>query len=491
MKSPNFKRLFQSRRFKYGGFATLIAVGFVAAVVILNVIASVLVDRYPLTIDMTKEGIFGLSDQTVNYIKELDQDVDIIVLSNKEDYLNSGDYFAQAITVLDNYQKYSDHIKIQYLDILKDPAIVSQYPELQLTSGDILIKTDKRSKKLATSDLFNTEMDYNYYQEVITSSKAEQVVSSSIEYVTADQTILVSLITGHDEIESTGLASILSLNNYDTVSQRILSEDINPDAQFIVVNSPKRDYTPEEIKRLDTFLDNGGNYGKTLLYFAGDDQPALPNLEAFLQEWGIAVGEGTVYETDTNLLASATNPFYAFVNFQGDDYTERLSGRDLNVLMPYGRPLSTIFEAKGNISTETLLSYSDASYLYPADPEEGYAPSTNDEKGPFGALIRGEKTRYDGTTPLTSRVFVFASSMAVDEDFTSITVVGNGEYAVSLLNTVSEKKSGLNIVSKTVGASQISVTAAQGITLGLVFMILLPLAVLVFGIVVWMKRRNK
>ena len=47
------KSLFKSRKFKYGGFATLFTVIFLVAVVILNVIATALVDRYPLTLDLT------------------------------------------------------------------------------------------------------------------------------------------------------------------------------------------------------------------------------------------------------------------------------------------------------------------------------------------------------------------------------------------------------------------------------------------------------
>ncbi len=491
MNKPNLKGILQNRRFRYGSFATMLTVGFVAILIVLNLIASLLVDKFPLTLDMTSNNVFGLSQESIDFLKGLDQDVEIKVLAKKEDYLNASDYYAQAITVLDSYQKYSDRIKIDYIDIIKDPSIVSQYPDLSLSSGNILIKSDKRSKKILDSDLFNIEIDYNSYSQYITSSKAEQVLSSAIEYVTAERTVLVSLITGHDELESTGLGSILTLNNYDTVSQKILSEDINPDAQFAVINAPMRDYTADEIKRLDAFLDNGGNYGKTLIYFADSDQPVLPNLEAFLEEWGIGVGQGIVYETDNNMLASAQYPFYAFTEFTSSDYTTAIASRDLGVLMAFGKPLTALFEGKGDKTTATLLSYSATSYLYPADAPEGYTPSTDDVKGPFGALIRSQKMRYDGTTPLTSNLLVFSTSVAVDESVTASTVMGNAEYVTEMLNTISDKGTSLNIVAKTVGSKEISVTAAQIIVLGIVFIVLLPLAVLSVGIVVWIKRRNK
>lgn len=491
MKRLAIKQIFQNRRFKYGGFATLISVGFVAILIVLNILASVLTERFPLTLDMTSEKVFGLSDDTINFLKELDEDVEIKVLAKKEDYINNGDYYAQAITVLDNYQKYSDRIKIEYIDIVKNPSLVSQYPDLALTTGNILVKSDKRYKKVLDSDLFNTTIDYNYYQEIITSSKAEQMLSSAIEYVTADRTVLASLITGHDETQSKGLTDLLSLNNVDTVTQKLLSEDVNADAEFVIINAPMRDFTSDELKRLDKFLDNGGNYGKTLLYFANSDQPELPSLNSFLEEWGIGVGNSVVYETDNNMLASAQYPFYAFTEYTSEEYTTAVKDRDMPVLMAFGRPLTALFEGKDSMTVTQLLGYADTSRLYPLNPPEGYTAGENDEKGPFGALLRSQKMRYDGTTPLSSNVFVFASSFMVDESVTTSTVMGNAEYMAELINTVTDKGSSLSIVSKTVGSGEISITAAQIIVLGIVFIILLPLAVLAVGIVVWVKRRNR
>ena len=56
---------------------------------------------------------------------------------------------------------------------------------------------------------------------------------------------------------------------------------------------------------------------------------------------------------------------------------------------------------------------------------------------------------------------------------------------------MSEKKSSLSIVSKTVGAGQITITGLQVIMLGLVFLILVPLGVLITGVVIWVRRRNR
>lgn len=484
------KNLFTNRRFKYGTFATLIAVGFVAAIVIINIISSLLVDRFPLSVDLTKNKMFEVSDQTKEFLNTLPEEVEVMVLADKKDFLNAGEYYAQAITVLDTYGKLSNKVKVSYVNLVNDPTLASKYPDLQLTTSDILVRSGKRTRKLALSDLFNTEYDQYGYQS-ITSSKAEQALTSALAAVTSNETVLVTLISGHDEEESTGLSGILSANSYDTATVKLLSEDINKDSKFAVINAPKRDFTADELKKLDAFLSNDGKLGKTLLYFASNDQPALPNLEGFLKEWGIAVGTGIVYESDSNMLFS-NNVFATFAEYSTTDYAGTLVNRDLLVAMPNGRPLTQAYETKGSITTTKLLNYSKGSRLRPADAGENYQVDANkDEKGPFAAVLRAQKLVYVDNEPQNSNVIAFSTSVAVNEQLTSQTVVGNGEYIAGMLNDISEKKNAISIVPKEIGTSQLQINGAQMIIIGLIFVILLPLAILACGIVIWIKRRNR
>ncbi|SDN69169.1 GldG family protein [Acetanaerobacterium elongatum] len=485
------KNLFTNRRFKYGTFATLIAVGFVAAVVIINIISSLLVDRFPLSVDLTKNKIFEVSDQTKEFLNTLNTDVEIMVLAEKKDFLNASEYHAQAITVLDTYGKLSNRVKISYVNLVNDPTLASKYPDLQLTTGDILIRTDKRTRKIAASDLFNTEINQYTYQQSITSSKAEQTLTSALAAVTSNESVLVTLISGHDEEESSGLSGILSSNSYDTATVKLVSEDIKKESKFVVINNPKRDFTADELKKLDVFLSNDGKLGKTLLYFAGSEQPALPNLEGFLKEWGIEVGTGIVYESDNNMLFS-NNYFATSAEYSTTDYAGNLASRNLLVGMPNGRPLKQVYETKGSITTTKLLSYSKGSRLRPADAPENYQLDPNkDAQGPFAAVIRAQKQAYINNEPQNSNVIVFSTSVAIDEQLTSQSVVGNGEYIAGMLNDISEKKNAISIVPKEIGTSQLQINGAQMVIIGLVFVILLPLAILVCGIVIWIKRRNR
>ena len=52
------------RKLRYGTIATVMSVVVIAAVVLFNVVVGVLDDRFPLTLDMTKDSLFTLSEQS-------------------------------------------------------------------------------------------------------------------------------------------------------------------------------------------------------------------------------------------------------------------------------------------------------------------------------------------------------------------------------------------------------------------------------------------
>ncbi|MEG1027822.1 MAG: hypothetical protein RSE07_03950, partial [Oscillospiraceae bacterium] len=66
------KNIFNNRRFKYGSLASIITAVFVAAVILINVIVTVLLNMYPLNIDITGNNKFKLTKESIAYLEELD-----------------------------------------------------------------------------------------------------------------------------------------------------------------------------------------------------------------------------------------------------------------------------------------------------------------------------------------------------------------------------------------------------------------------------------
>ena len=64
MKRINM-RYFHSRRFKFGSLATVITAVFVAAIILINVVAGLLLDRFPISIDLTADNRFELTQDSI------------------------------------------------------------------------------------------------------------------------------------------------------------------------------------------------------------------------------------------------------------------------------------------------------------------------------------------------------------------------------------------------------------------------------------------
>ena len=217
----------------------------------------------------------------------------------------SGEYYVQAHSVIEQYEKYSDQITLEYVDLLENPSLASAYEDVQI--GDIIVSSGNRSQTLTAYDLFNVESG-SYYGNYITSSRAEQAMTSAIMNVTSETQVKAGVLTGHSEQYPDGFVQLLENNNFEVVSVSPATEEIPEDIDVLIWVAPINDPDQDVLDKLDAFLSD--NEEKTLLYFADTTQPVLPRLEAFLEKWGIAVEPSSVIETDNRKIINS-NPYFS------------------------------------------------------------------------------------------------------------------------------------------------------------------------------------
>lgn len=82
------------------------------------------------------------------------------------------------------------------VDLLENPSLAYQYEDVQI--GDIVVSCGTRSQTLDAYDLFNVESG-SYYGSYITSSKAEQAMTSAIMNVTSEAQVKAAVLSGHGE----------------------------------------------------------------------------------------------------------------------------------------------------------------------------------------------------------------------------------------------------------------------------------------------------
>ena len=471
-----------TRRQKYlllSGATTFL---IVVALVLINVLTVYITDRYPVTVDLTPQKVFQLTDQSKEYIAQLNQPVSVQVMTSEENFISGGEYYVQANEVLKEYTKYSDQITLEYVDLLQNPSLASQYEDIQV--GDIVVSSGNRSQTLTAYDLFNVESG-SYYGSYITSSKAEQAMTSAILNVTSETQVKAGVLTGHGEQSPDGLTSLMENNNFEIVTITPATEEIPQDVDVLIWMAPINDPDQEVLDRIDAFLSD--NEDKTLLYFADTTQPELPRLQAFLEKWGIGVESSSIIETDSQHIINM-NPYFSTTTILNDKLTDTMTDTSIPITMPFARPLEQVYETNMDISTEILLQSTDTTTTIPYGITEDQLQNwTPEEYGPFPLAILSTKSFEDGST---SQLLAFGSAVSLSDSLLSSGSFCNADYYLSVLNTLTHRENVISIQSKTLGGQELGLNTMQVFIIGVGFMIVLPVVVLVCGLYLWYKRRN-
>lgn len=483
--------IFRSRRFKHGTLATVMTAGFVALVVLVNVIVGLLVERFPMDIDLTDNKIFELSEESIDYLKGIDNEIEITVLAKEIDFTAQNDYYNQANEIFKKYEKYGKNITLSYVDIYSDPTVAQKYPKETLGYGQIVVSSGDRYQLLDAYDLFNTQTSQSSGYTTIASSKAEQAMTSAIMFITDENPITVTVLNGFGTTGSTDisyLTDLLNSNGYLINEINLMTEDIPENTTIAILAAPVTDITETEADKLSAYLDNDGNLGKILYYFADASQPKLPMLESLLEEWGIAFGDGYLAETDMNNIYM-TNTVMMQQYGESETFTEGLN-LSVPIVSYTARPMWALWPNNSNRYTEVLLSTYDSAVNVPADASADWDINTA-ERSSYETVISAKRVMTAGSRTLNSYIIAFSSFGMIDSYFLNMSALNNGEFMVNLSNVLSSKENGIQVVPKTLGTQTLGISQQQAVSLGAVFQYALPIVVLLIGTFVWLRRRNK
>lgn len=482
--------LMKKRSFKYGTAATAMTALILAVLIIVNVISSILVERFPLKLDLTNEKAFQLTEESNKIIDTVKTPIAITVLYNEADFIALDEYAAQANEMFKNYAKRNSNIIVTYEDAVKNPGTLTKYSDISAAVGDVVVETDTRQIKVKFQDLFNFNTSSSG-QQTIASSNAEKRITSAILSVMSDNQPVVSFLSGHNEQELPGLEDLLKTNNFSVEKNTIALSGLNMDSSIVVISAPEKDYTAEELKDLDTYLYNGGEYGKVVLYYGNSLVGALPKLQQFLADWGIVVGDGTVFETDSaNLLSN--NAYLAKINYSDTDYAGSLANN--TTLFPIINSSANLSEgalsAGNNITVKELLKFSAGSAIRPSDATDSWNPSSAERKERPAGLLGMSTAIKNGQYAIHSYVVAFGSHSFVDSTYLSNPTFSNSEYTLQLINKLLGREDQLGIFAKSLSSSYLDMTAQQSNIIWILFAFVLPAMILVYGVYVFIRRRH-
>lgn len=494
------RKKYARRKLRYGSAATAVTVIVIAVVVLCNVIVSVLADRINMSIDITPDKTFEISEESINYVKTVNEPVEIVCMMNELEFSDSTNmYFKQAYEVLKKYTIYSDNISLKFVNMTEDPTYVQRYSEMykgEITDYSIVISSAKRIKVISVKDLYNTEINYYTYSEEITSSKAEQELTSAIMYVTdPDPMNLVMWNTETSTSSYDNVFDMLSSNGYNVTEINPLTEDTPENTDIICINAPLSDYDEETVQKLYDFLDNEGNLGRTVIYIADTTQKTTSNIDALLAEWGIRIGKGVVGDTNARNIYNQSPYIIAnFIDTADNEYAQNVADTTLPVVSFQSRPIEVLLDEKDNRSAKSLLSTDDTAFVLTEEMQKQIEAGEEPEivNGSYTTMAAARKMIFNkDNQPVYSNILVVGSASMLDQRVTEATYFNNGDYFISALNTLTGKTSGINIVAKDLSSQYFEMNQQTYSLCFTAFIIVIPLTVVVIGVVVYFKRRHK
>ena len=209
------------------------------------------------------------------------------------------------------------------------------------------------------------------------------------------------------------------------------------------------------------------------------------NLDDFLKEWGMSIDRGYVFETDESTLVSASSP-YAFTVSYGDYYKDNLKNSKIPVVVSESHAVNITDEN----TAHALLKTSDKAGVLPIDADKNWdykdAVSGNGEN----VAAEGVMTNEDKNS---SRVIIFGSYVMFSDTIMKYNSFNNSAYFMNVINTIADKEDvGITIESKSIDNTELGITdVATQNTMLVVFVIIIPIAILVAGFVFWLRRRNR
>ena len=497
------------KKLKHGTMATVLTVVFVAVLVLVNVVATSVFERFPLTIDMTSDDSYTISDETLDYIKNVDKKIKVTVLAEESEFTSTSKYIRQANEILQNISKSNKNITVEYIDLMSNPELKSEYEE-SLSEYDIIVEAGdnhERTTVVHPQDLvkFSSDFETSFQQNMgatletfieyyggmtaiksyatgIESNCAEQAFASAILKVTDADPKTVTFLTGRNEIAALSyFQTLLKANGYIVNSVDITTQEIPKETNLVVMGAPSVDYTAKEVEKVSAFLDNGGKLKKNLLYIESVQQGDTPNIDELLEEYGIKFRNEFVYDSNGS---NASNG-YVFMERANDKFMEDIKDDSLRLFTSiYTKPITIEFNEKSMKTCEAYVQTSDTGYTMDSKQKELTSGVTVTAAVGSKAVFIDNGAEYSNLIALGSEYFL-------DDTVLQMSQYLNRQWILSLVNGLTGKSSDITIEPKTVEGSLFDLTNTQIRVLEWTFIVIIPIIVLAIGITVWIKRKNR
>ena len=319
-----------------------ITVAVIAIVLVINVLFSFLADRFMWQVDSTvtkytsrpevsmytptEEFLDVVRDYAIPTVQEMNADraangeepitINVKFCTERDKVYAIEKLRLVQYSVLALQKEFPDAVKVEYLNIEKNPSQVQKYKATSSTniySHQIIFEFGTEFR-VCSYDYFFLKNDAGEQWAY----NGEQKIASLLLALTRAESPIAAFITNHGEaMESCeSLRELVHRAGFDVVTLDLSKDEIPADCRLLISYDPKADFLglgnpafvegdQSEIDKLDKFLDKAYSF----MLFVDADTPELPVLEEYMEEWGITVGraENAEGELDNLLIRDQTS----------------------------------------------------------------------------------------------------------------------------------------------------------------------------------------
>ena len=462
-----------NKKFVYGtGSATLIA-GVCIVILLLNIIAGILSDKFGLKLDATETGL-SFSDEFNEYIKTVDKEINIYYMCNPNEMIrisgkndvtettgqvDNSNYRIRVKYMLEKIEENNPKIHFEVLDPDSNPDRVKNFGTVNI--DDIVFVCGDMINSFNVNEILGVDNAGRYY------INGESKFASMINSVMRETRVKIGIVTGHGEGDTSEIKKVFDDEGVIFTDFNILSDGISNDYDMIFIYGPTVDFSLDEIEIIENYLASG----KDMQVYLSKVQNC-PHLVEYLKILGLEYTSDYIKETNPENLTSANNG-KTYIVPDWYDISHPIK-RNINnsLYVPDSTGITKLWESKNSIEVYGLLKTSQFAGLYSDEKfEKSYdvvaiSKRLTESMYYSDVMVCGSSDIYNAKLINTNKALLINSVFwmgRIDEssEFTP-TVITNAPMMTS--------QSHHNIIQ-------------------FIFVIIIPFLIIVAGLVVWLKRR--
>ncbi len=467
--------LVRSRQARFGFSAGVGIIVFVGILGIINYIGF----KNPKKWDLTEENVYSLSEQSVKIVSALKEPLRLVAFTGigaiDED---------QSKDMLRRYKDLSDKVSVEFIDPNAKPHLLDTYG---MKTGNLLYIEYGSGESKAQSRINEVK---------------EEDVTNAIIKLTRGATKKIYFVEGHAEpaLEDGtqfGLKSLVDAAKDEQLSVAGLflgeKSEVPADAALVALISPKKVLLPQEREMLIKYVEGGGR----LLMMTDPEGPA--DIREISAHFGINVGQDVVVDQQLKLFAGPALGVQPLVKNYGEHaITKGLGPRDISVYT-LANSVTTGTKAEGATYVELAktgpVAWAETNLNSLFDQSNPTAEKdSSDVNGPVSMAVSYEKKMKNNSKSEDSEPNFEQSAKLVvfgDSDWirnASLSLYAHRDIILNTLNWLAGEEGGIALRPKSIRASVAPISQGMFVNL-LLSSYVLPELLLIFGLVVWWRRR--